>query len=267
MDRIGDYQFERSLGEGGTGVFYLAPPPPRLGIDASAVVVKVLKIGAGDEAFHRMTRELRTFAKVQSPYLVQLFDAGQEGGALYYAMEYFPRGSLAVPVQPLQRSEILAAVADAARAAHDLHEKGMAHRNIKPANVMLTEHGGKLADLGMVQVLSPGQTITGMAGLESVEYVDPAIIRGEKASRSSDIWTIGVTLHRALTGKSVYGDLPEGDALLAVRRVLTTPPSLSADLAPGEMAVIEACLESNPGDRPRTAADLAERIDALAVKA
>lgn len=267
MDRIGDYTFRESLAEGSTGLFFLASPPPRLGIDATTVVVKVLKIGAGDEGFHRMTRELRTFARVQSPYLVTLYDAGQDAGSLYYAMEYFPLGSLAAPAEPLSRELILAAVSDTARAAHDLHEAGMAHRNIKPSNVMLTASGGKLADLGMVQVLSPGQTITGMAGLDSVEYVDPAIIRGERASRSSDIWTIGVTLHRALTGRSVYGDLPEGDALLAVRRVLTTPPTISPDLSPGEAALIASCLEPNPGDRPRTAAELAEQIDALAVKA
>lgn len=267
MDRIGDYTFRESLAEGSTGFFFLASPPPRLGIDATTVVVKVLKISTGDDGFHRMTRELRTFARVQSPYLVTLFDAGQEAGSLYYAMEYFPLGSLAAPAEPLSRERTLAAVSDTARAAHDLHEAGMAHRNIKPSNVMLTASGGKLADLGMVQVLSPGQTITGMAGLESVEYVDPAIIRGERASRSSDIWTIGVTLHRALTGRSVYGDLPEGDALLAVRRVLTTPPAISPELSPGEAALIESCLEPNPGDRPRTAAELAERIDALAVKA
>ena len=264
MDRIGDYRFESSLGEGSTGRFFLAAPPPRLGIDVDRVVVKVLKVGAEDDGFHRMTRELKTFAQVRSPYLVTLYDAGQEAGALYYAMEYFPLGSLAAPSAPLARRQILAAMADAARAAHALHEHGKAHRNIKPANVMVTPTGGKLADLGMVQVLSPGQTITGMGGLDSVEYVDPAIIRGERASRSSDIWTLGVTLHRALTGQSVYGDLPEGDALLAVRRVLTTPPSVSPDLEPGEMAVIEACLEPNPGDRPRTAEELAERIDALA---
>ncbi len=264
MDGIGDYRFERTLGEGGTGLFYLAAPPDRLGIEADKVVVKVLKVGADDDAFRRMTRELRTFAKVRSPYLVTLYDAGQEAGSLYYAMEYFPLGSLAAPSQQLTRAQILAAVADAARAAHDLHEAGKAHRNIKPSNVMVTDTGGKLADLGMVQVLSPGQTITGMGGLDSVEYVDPAIIRGERASRSSDIWTLGVTLHRALTGRSVYGDLPPGDPLLAVRRVLTTTPTVSGDLTPGEMDVIESCLESNPGDRPRTAADLAARIDALA---
>jgi serine/threonine protein kinase len=267
VDRIGDYQFDHSLGEGSTGFFYVAAPPPRLGIDDPLVVVKVLKIGAGDQAFHRMTRELRTFARVHSDHLVMLYDAGQEAGTLYYAMEYFPMGSLAKPTQPLDRSQILSALSDTARAAHDLHEAGMAHRNIKPTNVMITETGGKLADLGMVQVLAPGQTITGMGGMDSIEYVDPAIIRGERASRSSDIWTIGVTLHWALTGKSVYGDLPDGDPLLAVRRVLTTPPALSPDLPPGEAALIQSCLDPNPGDRPRTAAELADLIDALAVKA
>lgn len=266
MDRIADYRFVRLIGEGSNGRFFLAVTPSRLGIPDEHVAVKVLGIAADTGMFHRMTRELRAFAQVRSPYLVTLYDAGQEAETSYYAMEYFPLGSLAAPARPLARGEILRAVAHAARAAHELHEAGMAHRDIKPANIMVTDTGGRLADLGLVQVLAPGQTITGMGAIGSIEYVDPAILRGERASRSSDIWALGVTLHRVLTGHSVYGELPDRDPLLAVRRVLNTPPLIDQDLDPEEAAVIQACLDPDPAARLRTSGDVADRIEALGVR-
>lgn len=263
MDRIADYQFIQPLGQGSSGAYYLAATPPRLGIAAEHVAVKVLQVAAGDEAFHRLTRELRTFAKVRSAHLVTLYDAGQEAGQCYYSMEYCPLGSLAHPVQEVSRAEAVRAIACAARAAHDLHEAGMAHRDIKPANVLLTETGAKLSDLGLVQILAPGQTITGLGAIGSVEYLDPAIMRGERASRSSDIWALGVTLHRVLTGTGVYGDLPDRDPLLAVRRVLSSPPTLDPGLSEAEAAVVRRCLDPDPAARYRTAAELADALDAL----
>ena len=153
-----------------------------------------------EDAFRRATRELRLFASVKSPFLVALYDAGQEGGRFFYAAEYLPLGSLASPAKPLDRGQTLRAVADAARAAHVLHEAGIAHRSIKPANILITETGGKLSDLGLAQVLAPGMTVTGMGPIGSVEYIDPAILSGERAGRPSDLWSLGVTLHRAITG-------------------------------------------------------------------
>ena len=97
MDRIADYQFIQPLGEGSSGKYFLAATPPRLGIAADHVAVKVLQVSAGEEAFHRLTRELRTFAKVRSANLVTLYDAGQEAGQCYYAMEYCPGGLAGVP--------------------------------------------------------------------------------------------------------------------------------------------------------------------------
>jgi len=263
MERIADYQFIEPLGGGSEGTYYLAAAPPRLGIAADKVAVKVLQVAAGEDAFHRLTRELRTFAKVRSPHLVSLYDAGQEAGRCYYAMEYCPLGSLARPSRELSPEEKVRAVADAARAAHDLHEAGIVHRDIKPANVLLTDDGAKLSDLGLVQVLAPGQTITGLGAIGSVEYLDPAIMRGERASRGSDIWALGVTLHRVLTGNGIYGELPDRDPLLAVRRVLSSPPTLDPNLSDTEAELIRRCFDKDPSARFPTAAELTDALDAL----
>jgi eukaryotic-like serine/threonine-protein kinase len=263
VERIADYQFVRSLGDGNHGQFYLARKPARLPVDAEYVAVKVLGANGSGDAFRRMTKELKLFASIRSPFLVQLYDAGQEGNLFYYSMEYFPLGSLAAPARPLLRTEILRAVAHAARAAHALHEAGVAHRDIKPSNIMVHEDGAKLSDLGLAQVLSPGLTVTGMGMIGSVEYMDPGTMKGERPSRASDVWSLGVTLHRALTGQGVYGELPAGDPLLILRRVLNTQPSLAPGLQPHEAQIIGQCLHPDAASRPPTAEAVADQLDGL----
>lgn len=260
---IADYRFIRMLGGGNHGVFYLAQRPQRLNIDADLVAVKVLSGSNSQDTFRRATRELAAFAAVRSPFLVTLYDAGQQGDDLYYSMEYLPAGSLEDAAGSLSARRALGAVADAARAAHALHEAGIAHNDIKPANIMLHDTGAKLSDLGLSQLLTPGLTITGLGSAESVEYLDPAVIRGELPSRATDIFALGATLHRALTGTGLYGDLPSNNTMLAMRRVLSHEPEFSASLPPGAREVIAAAIDKNPSARPATAAELADRIDAI----
>ena len=263
MEHIADYELTKSLGEGNNGQFFLAVPPRRLGVSSKVVAVKVLAAGTTEDALRRTSRELRAFASVNSPYLVRLLDAGQDGTRFYYAMEYFPLGSLGSPSRPLSRPEVLRAVGHASRAADALHEVGIVHRGIKPMNILLTEDGAKLSDLGLAQLLAPGQQVTSMGPVGSVEYMDPGLLQGQPGSRASDIWSLGVTLHWALSGESVYGELSSNDPLLIIRKVLTTRPVISEQLSSEDGDVVAACLEPEPEKRPATAAELADRIDSL----
>ena len=260
---IADYRFVRSLGAGNHGVFYLAYRPERLHIDAEFVAVKVLSGSNSQDTFRRATRELAAFAAVRSPYLVTLYDAGQQGDDLYYSMEYLLAGSLADAIGALPPGQVLAAVADAARAADALHEAGIAHNDIKPGNIMLHDGHAKLSDLGLSQLLTPGLTITGIGSTGSVEYLDPAVIRGEMPGRATDIFALGATLHRALTGRGLYGELPTNNTMLAMRRVLSHAPEVSPNLPPEVREVIANAINPNPAARPATAAALAARIDAM----
>lgn len=266
MKRIADYRFDKSLGSGNHGEFFLAKPPKRLGLDVDRVAVKVLGLNASDDAFRRVANELQLFSSIDCEQLVTLYDVGQQSGIFFYAMEYFPLGSLAKPTQPPTRPQMLAAMADIARAAHALHEAGVAHRDIKPANVMLTEHGARLSDLGLAQILTPGQTVTGIGPIGTIEYMEPAVVLGERAGRASDIWSIATTLHRVLTGASIYGALPDGDLVTMLRHVVQTPPSLSPDLGEGEADLLRICLAADRAERPAYAAEVATRLDELAVK-
>ena len=260
---IADYQFVRHLGLGNHGAYYLARRPERLHLDADFVAVKVLSGPNSRDTFRRATRELAAFAAVKSPYLVTLYDAGQQRDDLYYSMEYFPDGSLADAAGTLAPGRILAAVADAARAAHALHEAGIVHNDIKPGNVMLRDGHAKLSDLGLSQLLTPGLTITGIGSTGSVEYLDPAIIRGEIPGRASDVFALGATLHRALTGAGLYGDLPTDSTMLAMRRVLSREPEISPDLPAGVSEIIASAIDPDSAKRPVTAESLAASIDAL----
>ncbi|MBA9007077.1 MULTISPECIES: serine/threonine-protein kinase [Thermomonospora] len=260
MQGIADYDFIRSLGKGNHGEFFLAYRPERLPVEDEYVAVKVVG-GTGEDAFRRATRELKAFAAVRSPHLVTLYDAGQQAGIFYYSMEYLPGGSLASPAGPRDRADYHRALACAARAAQALHDAGIVHRDINPSNVLLTEDGGKLADLGLAQVLAPGVTITGMGALPSVEFTDPAVLRGEPATTAVDVWSLGAVLHWFAAGTGIYGGLPVHDPLLTLRKVLSNAPTVSEDLPPKVADLVRSCL-GDPSTRP-TAAQFAERLETL----
>lgn len=262
LQQIADYELVRSIGRGNYGEFFVARPPARLGLDVDLVAVKVVSGMPSEDAFRRATRELRAFALVRSPYLVTLFDAGQDGNSFFYSMEYFPLGSVGEPTQPLSRADQLQAVSHAARAAHQLHEAGVVHRSIKPANILLHENGAKLSDLGLAEVMSPGQTATSIGGITAIEYLDPAILLGERAARSTDIWSLGASLHRVLTGQNLWGDVPTDDPLVAIRKVLAASPTISPDLGGPERVVVERCL-APLDERYGTAAEVADALDQL----
>jgi eukaryotic-like serine/threonine-protein kinase len=262
---IADYVVVRQLGEGNHGRYYLARPPARLELADEFVALKVFGDRVGELAYERGVRELRAFAAVRSPYLVTVYDAVLED-TFAYAMQYFPLGSLSAPARPLARAEVHRALENAARAAHALHEAGMAHSDVKPANVLLTEGqdgiGGRLSDLGLARFLAPGATLTSMGRASSVEYVDPDVIGGARPSRRTEIWALGATVHRALAGTGLYGELPDAQPLLAIRKVLGAQPRVDPGLRPDEAELVRLCLAPDDSRLP-TAEAVADRLAAL----
>lgn len=258
---IADYEIVRLLGSGNNGRYYLAKPPARLGISDEYVALKVFSGPASERAYELSVRELRAFAAVNSPHLVKVYDAVLND-SFAIATEYLPLGSLANPARPLSRIEVLSAVRDAAKALEALHEAGLAHGDLKPGNVLLSEDGAKVSDLGLARFLVPGSTLTGMTQVDSVEFLDPAILRGERPSRSSEVWSLGATLHKALAGTGMYGELPGSDPLLSIRKVITSKPQVSDSLQPREAELIKATLEP-VGARLPSAQAVADRIDEL----
>jgi serine/threonine protein kinase len=259
-DTVADYVVVRLLGEGNHGRYLLARPPSRLDLPDEFVALKVFADPVGEQGYERGVRELRAFAAVRSPHLVRIFDAVLDD-TFAYAMEYFPLGSLAAPARPLTRRDLLLALEHAARAAHALHEAGLAHGDIRPGNVLLADDGGRLSDLGLARVLSPGATLTGMGRASAVEYLDPQLMAGERPSRRTEVFALGATIHRVLSGEGLYGELPDAQPLLAIRRVMSTPPQVSRHLAEADAALVRDCI-ADDGSRP-DALGVAERIALL----
>lgn len=260
---IADYEFVRSVGAGPRGQVFLARPPGRLlgawapsglKLDLEVVAVRVYVVPATAATFGQASEELRRVAAVGSPHVLTLLDTGQQRGVFYTAMEYAPGGSLAAPGgQPVT----LRAVADAAEGASDLHSAGVVHRGISASNVHLTPDGAKLGDPDLSHLFLPGILMLPGTPAESLEYVDPARLRGEPARPHHDVWSLGVLLHRVITGVGLYPSLP-ADAVSAWHRVRQSRPQISPAL-PGHLApLVRACL-SAPSDRP-PAGEVARRL-------
>lgn len=262
--RVADFDVVRSLGAGGS--FVLARPPQRLADAGEHVVLKVFPAdaaGASDGVFEAVAQALRAIAAVRSEHLVRLLEVGQNAGLMYCAMEYLPGGSLAAPAVQLTFAEVLRAVSCAARGADALHEAGIAHRNIHPGSVVLHPDGARLADPGLSGYLSPGMTLTGRLGQPHLAFLDPDVLRGAPASRSSDLFSLGATLHFAASGRSLYPHLDESLPATALSTIMDHPPTVAAGLPEPIERIVRQCIDPHADDRPTTAGELATRLDAL----
>ncbi len=264
MTRIADYEFLEELGEGNYGVFWRARPPARLGLTAPYVAVKVLHHRSHQQGYDRMANELRVYHAAASPHLVQIYDAGHEDGTIFYASEFSETGSLAQAANSLTRSVKLRCIADIARGAHALHEVGLAHRDVKLSNMMLFDGTAKLGDLGLAQILNPGQQSTGMGSVGSLAHLAPETIRGEKAGRASDVFALGVSLHSLLCGASVFPGLDGLSLRDAFVFMLQPTTVIHPSLSESEARLVAACVAVDSADRPSTADEFARKVELLA---
>ncbi len=261
MEHIADYRVLQTLGQGNGGSVHVCAAPARLVGAAAQVAVKLVDQPVAESDLQAVAEELRRYASVTSEHLLVLHDVGLWNSRLYLAMAHHPLGSLSGSHGRLEAATVTRAVSDAARGVHALHQAGMAHRGIKPSNVLLREGGGTLADPSLLHIISPGQTVTGVGSAGAIEFMEPGVVRGERAVRASDIWSLGAVLHEALTGSSVYGSLPGGSLLSALRHVLSNAATVSADVPEPWHDVIRRCIAPDRADRYATALELADEID------
>ena len=258
--KIGDYEVVETIGDGNHGVYHTARPPARLGLGDPIVMLKVLDHFGSADDFRRITNELRLLHSLQSANLVELLDAGSIDGRMYLATRYYPSGALDRADSLLPRSARVAAVADAARGAHDMHEVGVAHRDINPSNIFIDKTRGRLADLGLAQTLAGATATVGTGPIGSLQFIDPDLVWGGQASRSTDIWSLGITLHCALSDVAPFGEIPTDNLLSAFRHIVHTEPTIDHSFEPELIGVIHRCLA--PIDkRFETALALSHELD------
>lgn len=266
-DRLvgGRYRLRTQLGRGGAGVVWVAEDE-LLGREV-AVKEFLLPSGVGVEdravMLERVLREARAAARLHDPSLVTVFDVVREDEQPWIVMEYVPGRSLAEvvredgPLSPARAAEIGIALLHALRTAHS---NGVLHRDVKPANVLLDEAGRVLlTDFGIAFTEGdPSLTSTGIL-LGSPAYMAPERARGERATPSSDLWSLGATLYTLVEGEPPYTGENSLAVLSAVADGRRRPMERSGSLAP----VLADLLDRPAHERP-DADELDDRLRSAA---
>jgi serine/threonine protein kinase len=255
---LGGYRILEQLGRGGTSVVYRAEHV-RLGRPAA---LKLLSPGLGEADFSdRFLRESRLAASLDHPSIVPVYDAGEDDGLLWIAMACVEGTDLKTLIReegalPLRRALfILGQIASALDAAH---ARGLVHRDVKPANVLVgPEDRAYLSDFGAVKELaSAGMTRTG-SFVGTIEYCAPEQIEGGDVDARTDVYALACVLYETLTGTAPF-HRPSEVAVLNAH--LHAPPPRLTKAAPGtphELEhVIEKALSKSPLDRYATPGDL-----------
>lgn len=253
------YAVGELLGRGGMAEVYLATDRV---LDRS-VAVKTLGVWlASDATFvERFRREALASARVSHPNLVAVFDAGSEGGVHYIVMEHVPGETLADVIRreglirPDRAKRIGRNVAAALGVAH---AAGIVHRDVKPANVMLTPDGRtKLMDLGIARGIE-GESITRASSiLGTAGYISPEQARGDPVDHRSDVYSLGCVMYEMLTGRPPFsaGD-PVAVAYQHVHEAPALPRSLEPSVPPSLEAVTLRAMEKDPAARFQSAAHM-----------
>jgi eukaryotic-like serine/threonine-protein kinase len=261
--QLGKYLIEAELGRGGMGVVYRAHQPSL----ERTVAVKVLSsdlIGDPD-GVRRFRLEARAVARLNHPNIVQVYDIEEEENLIYLVMEFVDGESLdgLITKSVLTESRCLKIVADIADALHFAHEKGIVHRDVKPANVLMTADGRvKVADFGLAYLIDRegGTTRTGFL-VGSPNYMSPEQATGQKIDRRSDIYSLGVVLFRMLTGRVPF--VAESSHAVLFMQVGQEPPDpreLNKSISLLTRGLVLKALNKKPETRFQT---MAEFRDAL----
>lgn len=262
---IDGYDSAEPIGRGGFGSVYRA----RQIAFNRIVAVKVFSAAtAGAESFNTFERECRAIGQLDwCPSIVTVFSSGRtSAGEPYIAMEYAPGGSLAQHISTVGQIEESAARRVMARIALALataHEAGILHRDVKPANILISRSGEPiLADFGIARLFGGGPTTTGsVAG--TIAYAAPEIWLDEPATPQSDIFSLGATIHAALTGHGPFNDgRGTPTAAIMARALATTELDVGALPVSAEFReIIRTCLRRKPASRFASARQL---LDCLA---
>jgi serine/threonine protein kinase/formylglycine-generating enzyme required for sulfatase activity len=273
---FGDYTLLEKLGEGGMGVVYRAQHRRMKRLVAVKMVAKK-EIGSPD-AVKRFYREVETAAKLNHTNIVQAYDAREHEGVHYLVMEYVEGKDLAAVVKqrgPLPVAQAVDYVIQAARGLHYAHKHGVVHRDIKPSNLMLDkEWTVKILDMGLARVAgiaddSNGDGLTAMGQvMGTLDYMAPEqALDAHHADARADIYSLGCTLYRLLTGRVLY----KGESLMQIlmaHRELPIPPlcKASPDVSPQLDGVYQKMVAKKPEDRYRSMTEVIAALETCAGK-
>ncbi|MBT8193867.1 MAG: Stk1 family PASTA domain-containing Ser/Thr kinase [Acidimicrobiia bacterium] len=254
------YRLTNHLARGGMADVYAAVDE----VLGRKVAVKMLHANyATDAAFiQRFRREAQAAANLTHPNIVSIYDTGKDGGHYYIVMELVEGKTLRDvlrsdgPLLPRRAAEIASEVAAALSVAA---RGGLAHRDVKPGNILLTETGSvKVTDFGIARAWDDSEELTRTgAVIGTATYFSPEQAQGQPADGRSDLYALGVVLFEMLTGRPPFsGETPVSVAYQHVSEAVSVPSNSNPDVPPELDAIVMRALQKNPTSRYQTAEEM-----------
>ena len=254
------YRLVSPIASGGMGEVWAATDDI-LGRD---VAVKLIRASSDGGYRDRFRDEARHTAALHHPNIAAVFDYGDNHDIPYLVMELVPGEPLSALIETnggdgLEPDVVRSIAGQAALALAAAHESGVVHRDVKPANIIVTPDGqAKLTDFGIARPANgKGHTVTGEV-LGTPEYLSPEQALGETATEASDLYALGVIAHEMLTGSKPFD--AGTPVATAVAQVSEEPPPLPPTVPADLRSVVEACLAKSPDERPADARALADAL-------
>ena len=266
---LGHYRIVEKLGEGGMGVVFRAHDE-RLDRD---VAIKVLPAGtlADEAARKRFRKEALALAKLNHPNISTLHDFDTAEGTDFLVMEFVPGVTLSEKVSagPLPEKEILELGTQLAEGLEAAHEQNVVHRDLKPGNLRILPDGRlKILDFGLAKLVLPlgEEAVTASltetrAVAGTLPYMAPEQLRGEPADARGDIWAVGVVLYEMAAGARPFQGQTGYELSSAIMN--QAPRPLPTQVPTELRAVIERCLEKEPGRRYQRAGEVRAALEAI----
>jgi hypothetical protein len=268
-EEFAGYRVERRLARGGMGILYLAVEP---GLDRRVALKLIAPEAAVDEVFaKRFAEESRIAASIEHPNVVPIYAAGEQGGVPFIAMRYVAGADLGVRLAhegrlgPARAAGLIAQVGNGLDA---IHAAGLVHRDVKPANVLLSGEDGAehayITDFGVARNVATqsGLTQTGRF-VGTLDYVAPEQISGGAVDARVDVYALGCLLFKLLTGQVPFPREGEAARLYAHLNDPPPAPSLYAPEVPMALDdVVVRAMSKQPGDRYPSAGDLGRAAQA-----
>ena len=251
------------IGHGGFGVVYRCVQPM---LDRT-VAVKVLTSDLDPDNLDRFMREQRAMGRLSGhPHIVQILEVGTTAsGRPFIVMPYHAKDSLEALIRrhgPLDWRETLSVGVKLAGALDAAHRVDTLHRDVKPANILLTDYGEpQLTDFGIARIAGGFETATGVI-TGSPAFTAPEVLEGATPTVASDVYSLGATLFCAMTGHAAYERRSGEQVVAQFLRIASEPvPDLRVQGLPDEVAAaIEVAMARDPSDRPATVAEFGERL-------